>query len=152
MVPGPTLKRRVRRFGKTLYSGLLVCTIFSPMTNARRGRTVTGVTRSVGLGQKASSGCVASRSVQRDQAGSMVASSTSRIGMSSRTGYTRRHSAHFRLSPLFFCTSGFLQTGQTRISSSSLDTMSQLYDERAGYFGELRERSGDSSKMDCCVR
>ena len=60
-------------------------------------------------------------------AASILASSTSRMGMSSRTGYTRRHSAHFRLSPSACKASGFLQTGQTRISSKSCGIMSELY-------------------------
>ena len=43
--------------------------------------------------------------------------------MSSRTGYTRRQAVHFKLSPFSFSISGFLHTGQTSISSKSLDIM-----------------------------
>ena len=50
---------------------------------------------------------------------SMVASSTSMIGMSSRTGYTRKHLPHLRAVSSFTSVTGVLQTGQARISSSS---------------------------------
>ncbi len=50
--------------------------------------------------------------------------------MLSRTGYTRRHSRHLRLSPLSLSlslsTSGFLQTGQTSISSNSWEIMRDI--------------------------
>ena len=57
----------------------------------------------------------------------MVASSTSIIGILSRTGYTRRHAVHFRLLPSSFWTNGFLQTGHTRISINSLSIIGKLY-------------------------
>jgi hypothetical protein len=57
----------------------------------------------------------------------MVASSTSIIGILSRTGYTRRHSLHFRLVPSSFWTNVFLHTGQTKISISSLSIIGKLY-------------------------
>ena len=50
--------------------------------------------------------------------------------MLSRTGYTRWHSTHFRLSPVSFCTSGFLHAGQTSMSSRSWETMRTFYDRR----------------------
>jgi hypothetical protein len=46
--------------------------------------------------------------------------------MLSRTGYTRRHSPHFRLSPVSFSTSGFLQTGQTSMSRRSWGIMARI--------------------------
>ena len=57
----------------------------------------------------------------------MVASSTSMIGILSRTGYTRRHSLHFRLVPSSFWINGFLHTGQTRISINSFSIIGKLY-------------------------
>ncbi len=57
----------------------------------------------------------------------MVASSTSIIGISSRTGYTRLHSAHFRLVPSAFSVSGFLHTGHTRMSINSFSIIAALY-------------------------
>jgi hypothetical protein len=60
-------------------------------------------------------------------AGSIVASSTSIIGISSRTGYTRRHSLHFRLVPSSFWASGFLHTGHTKMSINSFSTIAALY-------------------------
>ena len=60
------------------------------------------------------------------QDGSVTASSTSSIGMLSRTGYTRRHAPHFRLSPVSLSTSGFLQTGQTSISRRSWGIMASI--------------------------
>jgi hypothetical protein len=62
----------------------------------------------------------------RTYAGSMVASSTSMTGMLSRTGYTLRHSPHLRLFPLSLTSSGFLHTGQTKISKSSLSIMGEI--------------------------
>ncbi len=56
----------------------------------------------------------------------MTASSTSSIGMLSRTGYTRWHSPHFRLSPVSLSTSGFLQTGQTSMSRRSWGIMADI--------------------------
>jgi hypothetical protein len=47
---------------------------------------------------------------------SIVAWSTRRMGISSRIGYTRRHSAHVRVSPSASNARGFLQAGQTRSS------------------------------------
>jgi len=47
--------------------------------------------------------------------------------MLSRMGYTRRQAPHLRLSPFSLSTSGFLQAGQTRISSSSLAIMATFY-------------------------
>jgi hypothetical protein len=67
------------------------------------------------------------RETCNSQAGSIVASSTSMIGILSRTGYTRRHSVHFRLVPSSFCVSGFLHTGQTRISINSFSIIGKLY-------------------------
>lgn len=61
----------------------------------------------------------------------MAASSISKMGMLSRTGYTRRHWAHFNPSPLFLTVSGFLHAGQTRMSSSSLGITRPLYRSRA---------------------
>ena len=46
--------------------------------------------------------------------------------MLSRTGYTRLHSPHFRLSPFSFWTRGFLQTGQTRMSRRSCGIMGSI--------------------------
>jgi hypothetical protein len=60
------------------------------------------------------------------QEGSTVAWSTSRIGILSRTGYTRPHSVHFSASGSTFRTSGFLHTGQTKISSSSWGIMLRI--------------------------
>ena len=60
------------------------------------------------------------------QEGSVTASSTSRIGMSSRIGYARRHSPHFNVCPSFFSARGFLQTGQTSMSSKSWGIMGQI--------------------------
>ena len=62
----------------------------------------------------------------------MTASSTSRMGMSSRTGYTLRHSAHFRLDPSLFCVSGFLHAGHTRISIRSSGIIQGFYANRRG--------------------
>jgi len=66
---------------------------------------------------------------QSSYAGSMVASSTSMIGILSRTGYTRRHSLHFKLVPSSFWINGFLHTGQTRISIKSFSIIEALYPE-----------------------
>src|SRR6266404_3718833 len=45
-------------------------------------------------------------------------------------GYTRRHSPHFRLAPFAFRTTGFLQTGQTSMSSRSREIIEvTLYSE-----------------------
>src|SRR5258708_39614068 len=45
-------------------------------------------------------------------------------------GYTRRHSPHFRLAPFAFRTTGFLQTGQTSMSSKSCEIIeAPLYSE-----------------------
>src|ERR1700675_574129 len=64
------------------------------------------------------------------QAASILAASTSMIGISSWTGYTRRHSPHFRLAPLALRTTGFLQTGQTSMSSRSCEIIAAtLYSE-----------------------
>src|SRR6202040_3785237 len=62
----------------------------------------------------------------RFQAASILAASTSMIGMSSWMGYTRRHSAHFRLAPFALKTTGFLQTGQTSMSSRSCEIIETL--------------------------
>ena len=51
---------------------------------------------------------------------SIRASSTSITGISSRIGYTRLHSTHFRPFSSCFSSTGALQSGQTRISSRSL--------------------------------
>jgi hypothetical protein len=53
----------------------------------------------------------------------MVASSTSMMGMSSFTGYTRLHCLHFKLSGFSRYSRGCLQAGQTRISNKSLAIM-----------------------------
>ena len=53
------------------------------------------------------------------QAASMDAASISKIGIPSCIGYTRRHSPHFKLGGFSFRMSGFLQAGQTRMSSRS---------------------------------
>ena len=58
-----------------------------------------------------------------------MASSMSNTGRPSRTGYTRRHPAHFRASGADLSSSGFLQAGQTRRSSKSWAIMTgKLYD------------------------
>src|SRR6266404_1367219 len=45
-------------------------------------------------------------------------------------GYTRRHSPHFRLAPFALRTTGFLQTGQTSMSSKSCEIIeAPLYSE-----------------------
>lgn len=59
--------------------------------------------------------------------GSIFASSTSMIGMSSFTAYTRWHCVHFRLSGFCRYSSVCLQAGQTRMSSKSLAIMPALY-------------------------
>ena len=56
----------------------------------------------------------------------MVASSTNMTGMLSLIGYTLRHSPHLRLFPLSLTSSGFLQTGHTRISKSSLSIIREI--------------------------
>lgn len=71
------------------------------------------------------------------QAASIVAASTSMIGMSSWIGYTRRHWPHFRLSPFALRTTGFLQTGQTSGSSRAGEIIRQYCNgarRRAGIF------------------
>jgi len=50
------------------------------------------------------------------QDSSTIASSTSRMGISSRMGYTRWHCAHFRASLSAFRVSGCLHNGQTKSS------------------------------------
>ena len=61
------------------------------------------------------------------QAASIVAASMRRMGMSSSIGYTRWHWPHFRLSPFSLSTSGFLQTGHTRMSSKSWGIMMRIF-------------------------
>src|SRR5262249_51162484 len=51
---------------------------------------------------------------------STLASSTSMTGISSRMGYTRWHSTHFKPLPSGFNSTVALSTGQTRISNRSL--------------------------------
>src|SRR6266404_7114755 len=53
----------------------------------------------------------------------MVAWSTSMIGMSSFTAYTRWHCLHFKLSGFSRYSNACLHAGQTRISSKSLAIM-----------------------------
>ena len=69
------------------------------------------------------------RQIPQDQAGSTVASSMSKIGRPSRTGYTLRHAVHFSASGADLSSSGFLHAGHTRRSSKSWAIMTgRLYD------------------------
>ena len=63
---------------------------------------------------------------------SIVASSTSMIGMSSLTGYTRWQWVHFKVSGLWRYSSGCLQAGQTRISRRSFESMMEHCTPSAG--------------------
>ena len=63
------------------------------------------------------------------QAGSMVASSTNRTGMSSRTGYTLRQAVHFNDSGFVLNSRSLLQAGQTTRSRRSWGIITgRLYD------------------------
>ena len=57
---------------------------------------------------------------------STVASSSNMMGISSFTGYTRRHCLHFRLSGFSRYSSGCLHAGHTRISSKSAGIMNSI--------------------------
>jgi len=63
---------------------------------------------------------------ERSQDGSMVASSTSKIGMPSRIGYKRLQLAHFRAARSFTSVRGFLQTGQARRSRRSWEIIHEI--------------------------
>jgi hypothetical protein len=87
-------------------------------------RAFPGMTQSVILGKSVNVGNGEWLSLH---AGSTIASSISSTGMSSRTGYTRRHSAHFKAASFPTTVRGFLHAGQTRISSRSLGIMALFY-------------------------
>ena len=86
---------------------------------------------------------------------SMRASSTSITGMSSRTGYTRRHVEHFRpfWSPVSF--TEVLHRGQTKISRSSCETathiLRSLHCSKAGHQQQIHaaaaERKSQGPKL-----
>ncbi len=61
--------------------------------------------------------------------------------MLSRTGYTRLHSPHFRLSPFSFWMRGFLQTGQTRMSRRSWGIMGSILRQPKAPRGDNEFRS-----------
>jgi hypothetical protein len=63
---------------------------------------------------------------KRSQAISIVASSTSMMGISSFTAYTRWHCVHFRLSGFSRYRRACLHAGQTRISNNSLAIMQRI--------------------------
>ncbi len=58
---------------------------------------------------------------------SIVASSTSMIGISSLTAYTRLHCTHFKLSGAFRYSNACLHAGHTKISNNSFAIMQALY-------------------------
>jgi len=70
-----------------------------------------------------------------------VASSTSMMGMSSFTEYTRWHSVHFKLSGFCRYSRACRHAGQTRISSNSFAIMEVLYATKADPSTEYRVAS-----------
>lgn len=81
--------------------------------------------------------------VQTIQAGSIVASSISRTGSPSRTGYTRRQAVHFSASGFAFTSRSPLHAGQTTRSRRSWGIMSRrLYDGQNLFHHRVTETQG----------
>jgi hypothetical protein len=94
--------------------------LFCPESDIRcRSRTESGDSRSI-CGKS-----LKRRATDRRQEGSIVASSISRTGNPSRTGYTLRQAVHFRASGSLFNSRSFLHAGQTIRSRRSWEIMMQ---------------------------
>src|ERR1017187_3227567 len=106
----------------------------SQMSNRRKNLSVKRTSQR--SGSSSGSGTLTTILVVSDpnQALSIVDSSTSMMGMSSFTAYTRWHCVHFKLSGLCRYSRACLHAGQTRISSSSLAIMRALYATRDDHF------------------